>query len=154
MFVRRATEIGDFKFCSDLVMENWGFEPAQRCEGQFAETYGESDYAPVFCIADLSDPLSRGYAPMPIGFAAYQPSMKMKGSFDLIWIAVHRQYQAHGAGKVLTEWRINDIKKRGGQMIELVTQKPGYFSKFGFFKLHHLGNEWYLMLKLLAKVDI
>ncbi len=140
----------DMHFCTSLVHMNWGFEAADRCQHQMTEHFKGGPFAPVFCIADIGDPLSRDYVSMPVGFAAYQPSMKMKGSFDLIWIAVHPLYQGHGAGVALTEWRINEIKKRGGQMIELVTQKPHYFSKFGFFKLHHLGNEWYLMLKLLT----
>lgn len=154
MYIRPATQGGDLAFCSSLVMQNWGREAADRHDIQFAESYSDSPYAPVFCIADIGDPLSRDYASMRIGFAAYQPSMKMKGSFDLIWIAIAPLYQSYGAGKALTEWRIDAIKRRGGQMIELVTQKPNYFSKFGFFKLHHLGNEWYLMLKLLGRVDI
>lgn len=141
-------------FCCPLVAENWGIEAADRCRDQMVEYFKGGPYAPVFCIADIGDPLSRDYQSMPVGFAAYQPSMRMKGSYDLIWIAVHLGFKTLGVGKKLTEWRIEEIKKRGGQMIELVTQKPDYFSKFGFFKLHHLGNEWYLMLKLLKTVDI
>jgi GNAT superfamily N-acetyltransferase len=153
MFIREL-KYNDMPFCCHLVAENWNIEAANRCRIQMIEYFKGGPYAPIFCVADLGDPLSRDYAPMPIGFAAYQPSMKMRGSYDLIWNAVDREYQSVGVGKALTEWRIDAIKKRDGQMIELVTQKPDYFSKFGFFKLHHIGNEWYLMLKLLKEVDI
>lgn len=150
MFVR-APKYSEIDLCCNLVLINWGVEAADRCRQQMIEYFKGGDYAPVFCVLDIGD----GVDGPIVGFAAYQPSMKMKGSFDLIWIAVHPHYQGRSAGKVLTEWRINEIKKRGGQMIELVTQKPAFFSKFGFFKLHHLGNDWYLMLKLLtSKVDI
>ncbi len=156
MYIRPATYT-DSRFCCDLAFKNWGVEPAQRCHDQLMASLRGMDYdlyKPVFCIADAGDPLSRDYVSQPVGFAAYQPSMKMKGSFDFIWIAVDPTYQGGGVGKTLTDWRIKRVKERGGQMIELVTQKPAYFSKFGFFKLHHLGNEWYLMLKLLKTVDI
>jgi len=146
MHVRPFGKNGDLDFCSDLVMQNWGPVAADRCVSQAVESYNDTPWTPKFCVAEID----MG----PVGFAAYQPSMKMKGSFDFIWIAVHPQYQKHKVGTALTDWRIADIKRRGGQMIELVTQKPDYFSRFGFFKLHHLGNEWYLMLKLLANVDI
>jgi GNAT superfamily N-acetyltransferase len=149
MFIRPPNHGGDLNFCCGLVAKNWGAEAADRCTAQFVESFNDGPYAPVFCILDI-EVAGAG----PIGFAAYQPSMKMKGSFDLIWIAVHDQYKGGGAGKALTEWRIDDIKKRGGQMIELVTQKPDYFAKFGFISVYHLGNQWYLMLKLLKPVEI
>lgn len=155
MYIRPLGKDGDIDFCGDLVMQNWGPVAADRCQAQIVESFNDTPYSSVFCIADIGDPLSRDYASMPVGFAAYQPSMKMKGSFDFIWIAVHPMYKGFGVGKQLTEWRLDEIKKRGGQFVELVTQKPEFFSKFGFFKLHHLGNEWYLMIKLLtAHVDI
>jgi GNAT superfamily N-acetyltransferase len=137
-------------YCSTLVGDNWGAEARLRARDQMAAYFDGGDYAPVFVVADATVTDIKEIA----GFGAFQPSMKMKGSYDLIWLAVDKRYQEHGVGRALTEWRIEEIKRRGGQMIELVTQKPEYFSKFGFFKLHHLGNEWYLMLKLLKEVDI
>jgi GNAT superfamily N-acetyltransferase len=134
--------------CNDLVLENWGAEMAERFDEQWMEYWKGGKYAPVFIVAvDDADKV--------IGFAAYRQSMLMKGAFSLIWIAIDKKHQGHHVGKALTEHRLAEIDEREGQMIQLVTQKPKYFSKFGFFKLHHLGNEWYLMLKLLThKVDI
>jgi GNAT superfamily N-acetyltransferase len=134
--------------CCDLVMNNWGEEAAARCYEQFVEYWKGGPYAPVFVVAtDDRDQV--------IGFAAYHRSMLMKGTFDLIWIAVDEHWQGCDVGRALTDWRINEITAQDGQMILLTTQKPAFFSKFGFFKLHHVGNEWYLMLKLLTTdVDI
>jgi GNAT superfamily N-acetyltransferase len=153
MFIR-PPKYREIEFCAGLVAENWGIEAADRCHLQMVEYFRGGHFAPTFGIMDLGDPLSRDYVPMPIGFAAFGPSMLMKGAFNLIWIAVHPTYQGSGAGKALVEWRIDEIGKRDGQMITLMTQKPDYFSKFGFFKLHHVGNEWYLMLKLLKTVEM
>ncbi len=150
----RAPDAADVDFCCELAMENWGLAAADRCRLQLIESFKKGPYSPVFGIADIGDPLSRDYHSMPVGFAAFCPSMLMKGAFDLIWIAVHRRYQGQTVGKALVDWRVNEIRKRDGQMMLLVTQKPYYFSKFGFFKLHHLGNDWYLMLKLLMPVTI
>lgn len=144
----RTPQYGEMPRCVDLVRENWGDEPAERCREQFIEYFKGGKYAPVFVVATDDDG-------KVIGFAAYQRTMLMKGAFDLIWIAVDKSHQGSRVGKALTDWRLEEIEEHGGQMIQLVTQKPGYFSKFGFFKLHHLGNEWYLMIKLLtSQVDI
>jgi ribosomal protein S18 acetylase RimI-like enzyme len=137
--------------CLALVHANWGYEAAMRAEDQmgvyFAGEEVDNDYAPKFFVATLDGGEF-------LGFAAYEANMLMKGSFSLIWIAVHPAYQKSGAGRALTEYRLDEIRKRDGQMVTLVTQKPDYFSKFGFFKLHHIGNEWYLMLKLFKTVEI
>lgn len=143
----RPLRLGDIDACWDLVNRNWGFDAAQRFARQAGEAFGgKEEFAPVFVVAegDLG----------VIGFAAYQPSMKMKGSYDFIWIAIHPKYQKMGVGKLLTDWRVEHIRQRGGTMIELVTQKPDYFSRHGFFKLHHLDNGWYLMLKIIGRIDI
>jgi hypothetical protein len=142
----RAPHYGEMARCCDLVREHWNSETADRCREQFIEYWKGGKYAPVFCVAvDDEDKIT--------GFAAYQRTMLMKGAFDLIWIAVDKSYHGNHVGKALTDWRLFDIVEHDGQMIQLVTQKPDYFSKFGFFKLHHLGNEWYLMIKLLKEVD-
>lgn len=135
--------------CCKLARDNWGNEAADRCREQFIEHWKGGRYAPVFVVAVNRDD-------EVIGFAAYQRTMLMKGAFDLIWIAVEPEHQGTNVGRALTDWRLISIDETGdAQIIQLVTQKPGFFSKFGFFKLHHLGNDWYLMLKLVANpVDI
>ena len=145
MYIRPPTA-DDVGFCCDLAAENWDLETADRCHLQMIESFKKGPYSPVFGILEMDG--------RPIGFAAFEPSMLMKGVFNLIWLAVHPQYRDRGAGKMLIDWRFDEIKKRGGQMVLLMTQKPDYFSKFGFFKLHHTGNEWYLMLKLLKAVNL
>ena len=133
--------------CCDLARANWGDGAADRCHEQFVEGLKENKYAPVFIVAADDDNKI-------MGFAAYHRSMLMKGAFDLIWLVVDEKHRGTQVGRALTEWRLIDIEEQDGQMILLSTQRPGYFSKFGFFKLHHLGNEWYLMLKLLKEVDL
>jgi len=144
----RTPHYGEMERCCDLARDNWGITPAERCREQFIEYWKGGKYAPTFFVAvDDEDKV--------MGFAAYARSMLMKGAFELIWIAVDPKHQGDGVGKALTEHRLADITEREGQMVLLVTQKPYYFMRFNFFKLHHIGNGWYLMIKLLtATVDI
>jgi predicted N-acetyltransferase YhbS len=143
----RKPHYGEMPRCCDLVHQNWDRAAAERCHDQFVQYFIGGQYAPVFVVAcnDKNE---------VIGFAAYRRSMLMKGAFELIWLAVDEKYQGCDIGRQLTEWRLAAIDDEDGQMILLMTQKPDYFSKFGFFKLHHTGNEWYLMLKLLKAIDI
>jgi predicted N-acetyltransferase YhbS len=131
--------------CCKLARDNWGNEAADRCREQFIEHWKGGRYAPTFVVAVTA----ADDGPI-LGFAAYHRTMLMKGAFDLIWVAVDPEYQGSNVGRALTNSRLTAIDEEGGQMIQLVTQKPDYFAKFGFFKLHHLGNEWYLMIKLLT----
>jgi predicted N-acetyltransferase YhbS len=139
----REPHYAEMPRCRDLVQQTWGDDAAERCVEQFIEYFKGGKYAPVFIVAvDDRDDV--------IGFAAYHRTMLMNGSFELIWIVIDEKWQGKGVGETLTNYRIAEIAGREGQFIQLVTQKPYYFMKFGFFKLHHLGNDWYLMLKLLT----
>jgi len=139
----RPPNYGEKINCVELVRDNWGDDAADRCEEQFVEYFRGGKYNPVFRVA-VDD------REKVIGFAAYQRTMLMKDAFDLIWIAVDKKHQGDSVGKALTNWRLAEIDEEGGQMVQLVTQKPGYFEKFGFKKIAALGNDWYLMLKLLT----
>lgn len=152
MFVRRMLP-HELHLCAALVRSEWGQAAVERYMLQ-ADSYFEGGlYAPKFVVADIGDGPS---SPGPFaGFAAYAPSMRMNGAYDLIWIVVHPHYQKHKVGTLLTEYRIDEIRKAGGQTIELVTQKPDYFARFGFAKVAPpLGNGWFLMLKLLRNAEI
>lgn len=148
----REMKFDELRECQALVRENWGDEPAERCWRQGLQMFrnGVGDiFAPHYLVA-IDDSATPGIA----GFAAYEPTMLMKGAFNLIWIAIAKDRQGLGLGRVLTETRIELIKARGGTMVQLVTQKPDYFKKFGFFKLTELDNGWWLMMDRLAPVDI
>lgn len=137
--------------CSFLIGSNWGSVSADRFMEQAYEAYRvpHNRWAPKFFVATLD-----GDAGI-IGVTAYQRSMKMHNAFHFLWLAVHEQYQNGGAGKMLTEFRIAEIIKQGGTSIELVTQKPDYFAKFGFaVQWPQLGDGWTPMIKLLGRAGM
>lgn len=139
--------------CAMLVQDNWGPVAADRFMEQAYIGMGNGKYAPKFFVAHLfDDPTNNTEQRGIIGFAAYQRTMRMHGAFDLIWLAVHEQYQGKGVGDALTWHRLDEIKKNADAMnVSLVTQKPKYFNRFGFTTAAHLGNDWVemsLILKL------
>jgi predicted N-acetyltransferase YhbS len=136
-----------------LALTNWGAVAADRMVEQAIEGLKGGKYAPKFFVADVGDVRERVGI---IGFAAYQRSMRMHGAFDLIWLAVHEQYQGKGVGTALTKFRIEEIKKQHADAvnISLVTQKPEYFGRFGFMRVVHLGNDWVEMVRILKNAGM
>lgn len=141
--VVRSMECPDIRACLNLVRENWDAVSVARAEEQMYEYFRGGKYAPKFFVADNA--ADRGV----VGFAAYQRSMRMHGAFDLIWLAVDKQRHGTGIGEALTKHRINEIRTLGGANVTLVTQKPGYFNRFGFITVAELGNDWVEMIVLL-----
>jgi ribosomal protein S18 acetylase RimI-like enzyme len=140
----------EIKPCCSLVRENWGDEAADRAWGQMREYLKGGPYAPMFYVADISpydDRVKIG------GFAAFCPSMLMKGAYDLIWITIDKEYQGRRIGKMLTAYRLNEIEKRGGSLVSLMTQKPDYFKKFGFEVAREMDS-WHLMTLQLQPMRI
>lgn len=140
----RDLKYGEINKCAMLVLSNWGPDAADRSVMQMLKYFEGGDYAPHFYVAE-----NLGI----IGFSAFCPSMKMRDSYDLIWIAVHRDYQGKGVGRALTQVRLDEIKRRGGSLVSLVTQKPKFFEGFGFKKVDDL-DEWCLMTRKLSPVRI
>jgi N-acetylglutamate synthase-like GNAT family acetyltransferase len=136
----REMRRGEIDECVALVYANWGQIAASRCRRQALETFRGGDYAPVFYV--YTDP--RGDI---AGFAAIEPVMLAPSAFNFIWLVIRDDYQKLGAGRELTEYRIAEVRRRGGTMIQLVTQKPAYFRKFGFFTQDDLGYDWVLMMR-------
>jgi predicted N-acetyltransferase YhbS len=144
----RDLKYGEMKQCEILVRENWGIDAADRAHDQMLEMFKGGPYAPHFYVADIGSSIVGAGI---IGFAGFAPDMMMNGSYDLIFVVVHSAYQGHGAGRALTEARIAEIRKRGGTMVSLMTQKPEFFRKFGFRALD-VHDGWCLMNRKLATV--
>lgn len=126
----------------NIAYDNWGAVAADRAAEQMAECFQISRYAPRFFVAE-------DQGNNVVGFAAYQRSMRMHGAFDLIWLAVAESARNSGIGGALTAHRIAEIKKQGGSVISLVTQRPAYFRRFGFGVAAYYGHDWVEMVRVL-----
>lgn len=62
-----------------------------------------------------------------IGYGCYGPIAATAGSFDLYWIAVHRQWQGRGFGRAILQECERRIQQAGGQRIYIETSgRPQY----------------------------
>ncbi|MHB8953667.1 MAG: GNAT family N-acetyltransferase [Pirellulaceae bacterium] len=70
----------------------------------------------------------------PIGYACYGPIACTVGSYDLFWIAVHRDCQGQGLGRMLVAETERLIRERRGRHIYIETSnRPQYAPTRGFY---------------------
>lgn len=145
----RDLRYGEIGACTRLVTNEWGDTTGDRAMQQMIEMFRmlPSQDPPHFYVAE--DSMSGEI----VGFAGFKATMRMKGDYDLIWICLTPKAQGNGIGSALTVVRLDEIKRRGGKLVSLMTQKPGYFERFGFLK-HGVFDGWSLMIKQLGKVEI
>lgn len=139
----------DIAQCADLAGVNWGPEAKARARDQMLEMFKGGKHAPHFYVA-----CSEVQPDIVLGFSGFRPSWVMRDAYDLIWIAVLKRAQGIGLGRLLTETRMSEIKRRGGAMVSLVTQKPEFFWRFGFGTIFRLDDGWMLMMNKLSPVRI
>ena len=82
-----------------------------------------------------------------MGFTCYGPIAGTAESFDLYWIAIHRDQQSRGLGRVLMSETEHVIRKAGGRRVYAETSgRPQYeptrvfYERLGFFRETHLKD--------------
>jgi GNAT superfamily N-acetyltransferase len=82
-----------------------------------------------------------------LGYTCYGPIAGTDGSFDLYWIANHRDHQARGIGRVLMQETERLIRAFGGRRLYAETSgRPQYeptrvfYERLGFFRETHLRD--------------
>lgn len=138
----REPHYGEITPCLSLVYELWGLDARERCRAQWVACWQGGHYAPKFYVAvDDRDKV--------IGFVAFYRSMQL--TVDIIWLAVSPRVQRQGVGKQLMQHalaRIEDMGGPGNNVVEVITTKRAFYYQHGFFPVHHLGNDYYLMIRL------
>lgn len=144
----RDLKYKDLPACAMLVENEWGCETAERAHLQMIEMFRmtEAQLPPQFYVCESIE----GDI---IGFAGFKATMLMHNEYDLIWIAISPKAQGLGIGKALTKTRLDEIKRRGGTLVALMTEKPNYFLQFGF-TVSRVFDGWHLMHLQLGKVGI
>jgi len=56
-----------------------------------------------------------------VGYVCWGPTPCTAGTFDLYWIAVHPDFQAHGLGKKLLSFAEQQVKTDGGRLMLIET---------------------------------
>jgi GNAT superfamily N-acetyltransferase len=82
-----------------------------------------------------------------LGYTSYGPIDGTDGGFDLYWIAVHRDHQSRGLGRLLMIETERMIRKAGGRRVYAETSgrlqyEPTrlFYKRLGFFRETHLKD--------------
>jgi len=82
-----------------------------------------------------------------LGYTSYGPIAGTAGSFDLYWIAIHRNHQGRRLGRVIMEETERRIRASGGLRVYAETSgRPQYeptrvfYERLGFFREAHLKD--------------
>jgi GNAT superfamily N-acetyltransferase len=82
-----------------------------------------------------------------LGYTSYGPIDGTDGSYDLYWIAIHRDHRGRGLGRLLMRETEQTIRKAGGRRVYAETSgRPQYeptrvfYERLGFFRETHLKD--------------
>ena len=138
----RDLEPADIRACVDITSINWGFDIAKQAETELREMHHSvQNWPPHYYVAEVDGTI--------VGWAGFRSAWMMTNVYEFIWINIHPFHQKSGVGTALTEKRIEEVQRRNGSVILLMTQKPAFFDKFGFEALCTNDN-WMLMRLRLA----
>lgn len=134
----RDLERDDIQACIEIVNMNWGDEVAARFADEVGHAFNISmKWPPQYFVYDVGGKV--------VGFGGMKSSWIMHEVWDLIWVNVHPDYRCNGSGMLLTSFRISEVKRKGGAVINLMTKIPDFFAKFDFQPLHEYDGGWCLM---------
>lgn len=146
-FHLRELEIEDVFQCQDIVQSHWGDKVSVQAVAEMLEMFSKSRWPPHYYVAvDNEDGKI-------LGFAGFKDAWLMTNAFELIWINVRKGLEGLGIGQALTKRRIQEIERRNGSFILLMTQKTKFFEKFGFKTLVNMDG-WELMLKQISPISL
>jgi GNAT superfamily N-acetyltransferase len=102
-----------------------------------------------------------------VGYACYGPIACTIGSYDLYWIAVDRDEQGTGLGRVLLAAAEDAIRRAGGRQVYIETSnRPQYVPTRGFYErcgyrlaavlpdFYAPGDDKVIFVKILCRTDV
>lgn len=136
----------DIEDCKNIVQYYWGIEIACQAMWELEEMFtSNSKWPPHYYVVEEGKSI--------LGFGGFKSAWLMSNAFELIWVNVCPWARGRGIGSLLMTKRLEEIRRRGGNMVLLMTQKTAFFEKFGFKVVANLDG-WELMLQQLAPVSI
>lgn len=136
----------DIRDCVHIVQYHWGIEIAQQAGWELEEMFtSNSRWPPHYYVVEDKGVIA--------GFGGFKSAWMMSNTFELIWVNVAPEAMGRGIGRMLTWHRLAEIRRRGGNLVLLMTQKPAFFEKFQFQTVCYFDG-WALMVNQFAPVSL
>lgn len=124
MYHLRDLSLIDIPSCQEIVAEHWGIKIADNAVIEMEEMFSGTRWPPHYYVVE--DEIG------VVGFGGFTSTRMMSNTFELIWVNVHPRAIGKGVGTMLTRKRLTEIRRRGGNLVFLMTRKSSFFVKFGF----------------------
>ena len=114
-------------FCRILDRTEQFSEEEKDCAQELLEIYlkGSDEYIWLTALLDT----------MPVGFACYGEAALSRGTYDIYWIMVSKEYRRMGVGSRLLRVVEEEIKSRGGRKLLIETSSlPRYEGARAFYR--------------------
>jgi len=142
----RDFEVDDLEACWDISLDLWGWDISEKIQDEMMDKFDNpSEFPPHFCVATHDEKI--------VGFSGYRRALVMSDAWEMIWNNVHSEYQRKGIGRLMVEYRLEQIKARGGKIIFTMTKFPMLPGRSGFQTVSIIDG-WNLMVNKLGPVDI
>ncbi len=142
----RDFEVKDLPVCWDISLDLWGWDIAEKIEDEMMDKFDTpSKFPPYFCVAETEGRI--------VGFSGCRRALVMSNAWEMIWNNVHFDFQRRGIGRLMIEYRLEQIKKKGGTIVFTMTKLPQLPGGSGFEIVSRIDG-WYLMVNKLGSVDI
>lgn len=141
----RPIKKSEVKEAAIIAGLNWEREDMKIASREINAMFESKVIPPKYLVAEEKNKV--------IGLAGYSQSWIDYQIYNIFWVNVHPSHQGKGIGSKLILNAIKEIKKNKGdnkaRLIILSTNKPKFYTRFGFKILSNPYDKYFLMgLKL------
>lgn len=143
----RDLKFEDIPICQSIVAAHWGAEIAASAVLEMEEMFtSNSRWPPHYYVVENNFEI--------IGFGGFKSAWLMSNTYELIWVNVAPGAQGMGVGRMLTLARLDEIRRRGGTLVLLMSRRPAFFEQFEFETVCNFDDGMCLMVNQLAPITI
>lgn len=138
----RPLQEADIPAAAAIVGRNYSHEFEISSAAELREMFGTAVIKPSYIVSEEDGRI--------LGFAGFMQSWMDYNLYNVFWVNVDPDHQRKGIGKQLVRHVIDEIRKRdGSRLILLTTDSPTYYAdNFGFKILQSFMGGTYQLMSL------
>lgn len=143
MIKLRPLKKSDILSAAKIIGENYSAAYQRSSTKEMRAMFEPGVVKPYYLVAEENKKI--------IGFGGYMQSWMDYEIYTLFWLNVQKKYQGNGVGTKIVKKLIQLIKRKNPVFILLSTDRPGFYTRFGFKKLRYFKSNGYTVMGLTIK---